>query len=116
MLFRSQVLYTYQGQGPAIMSNVHGSGKVVYMAFGFEGINGAANRFAVMDSMLEAVAATATEDLDRIEWAYRSNPHAYTSLIRHFEVTDENRAEVENYLESKTNKAAFRTVLQSLMR
>ena len=112
----AQVLYTYQGQGPAIMSNVHGSGKVVYMAFGFEGINGAANRFAVMDSMLEAVAATATEDLDRIEWAYRSNPHAYTSLIRHFEVTDENRAEVENYLESKTNKAAFRTVLQSLMR
>ena len=112
----AEVLYTYQGQGPAIMSNTHGSGKVVYMAFGFEGINGESNRFAVMDNLLDAAAASASEVLDRMEWAYRSNPHAYKAMIRNFKVTDENRGEVETYLEGKANKAPFRTVLQSLMK
>ena len=109
------VLYTYEGQGPAIMSNVHGNGKVVYMAFGFEGINGEDNRNAVMGSLLDAARATTSEVLDRMEWAFHSNPHAYKAMVRNLKVTDENRDEIKTYLDGKSDKAPFRTVLQTLM-
>jgi len=109
------VLYSYEGQGPAIMTNTHGNGKVVYMAFGFEGINGESNRNAVMADMLAAASASIAEKLDRMEWAYRSNPHAYQAMVRSLKVTEENREEIETYLEGKSDKAPFRTVLQTLM-
>ena len=110
------ILYSYDGQGPAIMSNPYGNGKVVYMAFGFEGINGESNRNAVMADMLAAAGASIAEKLDRMEWAYRSNPHAYQAMVRTLEVTEDNRAEIEAYLEGKSDKAPFRTVLQSLLK
>jgi hypothetical protein len=110
------VLYSYEGQGPAIMTNVHGNGKVVYMAFGFEGINGESNRRAVMADMLVAASATITEKLDRMEWAYHSNPHAYKAMVRNFKITAENQEDVEIYLDGKSDKSPFRTVIRSLMR
>lgn len=109
------VLYSYQGQGPAVLSKAHGEGKVVYMAFGFEGINGEQNRIAVMEDILNTVGATASELLDRMEWAYRTDEHTHRVLTNHFKITEENRQEVEAYLEGKSDKAAFRTVIQALM-
>ena len=111
----AKVMYSYSGQGPAIMSNVYGSGKVVYMAFGFEGINGESNRNAVMADMLAEAGASLSERLDRMEWAYRANPHAYQAMVSNFQITDENRQMIETYLEGADNKAAFRPILKSLM-
>ncbi|MBT3786313.1 hypothetical protein HOF92_15165, partial [bacterium] len=112
----AEILFSYEGGGPAIISNIFGTGKAAYLAFGFEGINGVDNRNAVMAELLAAVGATASEVLDRMEWAFHSNPHAYKAMIRNFEITNENRQEVEAYLEGKVDKAPYRTILQALMK
>ena len=112
----AQVLYSYEGQGPAILSNTYGSGKIAYLAFGFEGINGEENRNAVMAELLDAVEISPSEALDRMEWAYHSNPHAYNAMVHNLDITDENRQEVEAYLEGKVDKAPYRTILQALMK
>jgi hypothetical protein len=50
-----------------------------------------------------------------MEWAFHSNPHAYKAMVRNLKVTDENRDEIKTYLDGKSDKAPFRTVLQTLM-
>jgi hypothetical protein len=37
-------------------------------------------------------------------------------MVRNLDITDENRQEVEAYLEGKVDKAPYRTILQSLMK
>ena len=110
-----EVLYNYQEKGPAVIANSYGEGKLVYMAFGFEGINGEENRWNVMDGLLQQVEATISEKLKRIARVYKSNTHAYHALINNFELTRENRSEVESFLKEQTNKEAFRPILRSLI-
>ena len=112
----ARVLYSYEGEGPAILSNQYGAGKIIFLAFGFEGINGEDVRHAVWKDLLREIKATPSETLERMKWAYHSNPHAYQAMIQNFKLTDENRKEVESYLNAKANKAPFRTILKSLMK
>lgn len=109
-----EVLYSYQGQGPAVLSKSHGAGKVVYMAFGFEGINGGQNRVDFMRGILDLVGASVSEQLDRIAWAYQEDQNAFQTLVQNFRITEENRKEVETYLQNKKQKEPFRKLIQAL--
>jgi len=107
-------LFSYTGQGPAALVNSYGAGKAAYTAFGFEGVNGADARNAVMAVLLDAVKPGSEDLLNRIEWAFENNRELYYVLINNFKVTEENKSEVANILENKDSKAAFRSVLGDL--
>ena len=109
------VLYSYQGKGPAIISNTHENGKTIYMAFGFEGISGSSIRLEVLKDLLKTLEATPGELLERIQWAYNTDPEAYEVLIKNFSLSDGNREEVIAYLDKARNKSAFRPILQMLL-
>ena len=109
-----ETLFTYKGQGPAGTLNTYGDGKVAYLAFGFEGIRGASSRDAVLAVLLESVKASDSELLDRIHWAFKKNRELHAVLVRNFEVSDENRDEVESYLSNAESKSAFRSIISSL--
>ena len=110
-----EVLYTYEGRGPAITAHSYGAGKAAYIAFGFEGINGVAHRNTLIAELDEVINPTASESLNRMEWAFHQDSHAYQALLKNFKVTEQNKKEVQAYLEEKENKAPFRTIMQSMM-
>jgi len=110
----AQTLFSYTGNGPAATINSHGDGKVAYLAFGFEGIDGADNRNAVMAVLMESVKASNAELLDRIQWAFDNNRKIHAVLVQNFEVTESNRAETEAYLNQASSKTAFRQILSEL--
>ncbi|MEE2924996.1 MAG: S8 family serine peptidase [bacterium] len=110
----AETLFTYKGQGPAGTLNTYGEGKVAYLAFGFEGIKGASSRDAVLAVLLESVKASNSELLDRIHWAFKKDRELHAVLVRNFEVSDENRDEVESYLSNAESKSAFRSIISSL--
>lgn len=62
----SEAFLSYGGsQGAAALAGTHGSGKFVYFAFGFEGIDTAENRKATLANVLEYLAATPAEQAAR---------------------------------------------------
>ena len=109
-----QVLYSYQGQGPAILSHRYGDGHAIYMAFGFEGINGFAKRKLLITELDGILNPTITEKLTQIEKTYTRDPHTYNVMIRRFEVNDQNRLEVRKFLESVKDKAPFRRIIKEV--
>jgi subtilisin family serine protease len=111
-----EVLFTYQGQGPAGLLNTYGKGKVAYLAFGFEGIPTSDQRDKVMKILIEAVKPTTSEALDRIQWAFEKNKHAYHALSEGIEITDENREGILRYLMKTRDKRAFRPLLKQLLK
>ena len=110
----AQTLFSYKGKGPAATLNTYGQGKVAYLAFGFEGINGASNRDAVLAVLLESVKASNSELLDRIQWAFNNDREVHAVLIQNFELTEGNKAETEAYLNEASSKTAFRQILNDL--
>ncbi|MBI4861146.1 MAG: S8 family serine peptidase [Candidatus Riflebacteria bacterium] len=73
------------GEGPAGLFITAGTGKVVYLPFGFEGISTAANRQAVLDLVLKKLVPTTREKAARLttlEQMYGADAgDAYRGLI-----------------------------------
>lgn len=110
----ADTLFTYKGKGPAGTLNTYGDGKVAYLAFGFEGIKGGATRDAVLATLIDSVKPTNSDLLNRILWAFEKDRELHALLVRNFELTEENREEVEAYLMDAESKTAFRPILSSL--
>lgn len=110
----AETLFSYTGKGPAGTINTHGDGKVAYLAFGFEGIDGSDNRNATMGVLLNSVKASNAELLNRIQWAFENNREVHAVLVQNFEVTQDNKGEIETYLNESSNKTAFRQIMSKL--
>jgi len=112
---KSEVFFTYKDEGPAAILNSVGSGKVLYMAFGFEGIPGVQTRNQAMGLMLSAIKPSPKQKLARIHWAYQQNTDLHAILVKDFSIHRNNYRKVRSLLEPIQHKAPFKGLLARLM-
>jgi len=110
----AKTMFTYKGKGPSGILNHYGAGKVFYLAFGFEGIDTAENRIAVMEFVTNTLNASVRDRLNRIDWAYRNDRRLYYLLLNGFDLNEGNRDEVHMDLIGRTHKAPFRALMGQL--
>ncbi len=109
-----QVLFRYSGGGPAALVNRYASGKVIYLSFGFEGIDGAMTRKKVMQTLLSALQPDLVSLLEQIEATYPSRPLLHRYLMGRLSLSLDNRDQILEILRGKKDKSPFRGLLQRL--
>ena len=112
----ARAFLNYKGFGPAGILNRFGEGKVAYLAFGFEGINGAENRNSVMEVLINTLRPSLKDHLNRIDWAYRNDRRLYYLLLNEFEVTPSNQDAIRMDLMGRAHKTPFRALMGQLKR
>jgi len=105
----------YDAMGSAGLFNTYGDGKLIYLGFGIEGVQGVENRAALLQVILEKLAISDQEALKRIHWAHRNDPKAYYQLINSFEINSKNRMKIQKLIKAAPEKEAFRPLLNRLI-
>jgi hypothetical protein len=105
----------YDAMGSAGLSHRYGDGKLIYLGFGIEGVEGVENRAALLRVILEKLAISEEESLKRIRWAYQNAPKAYHQLLESFELHTENRSQIQSLIKSSPEKEAFRPLMDRLL-
>ena len=104
----------YKNRGPAGIFNTFGLGKVIYLPFGFEGVDLKRNRNALMSMMFNLVKVSLKDQLDRIALVFRSRPSLYRRLIDQLSLRKSDSTEILQYLNQVESKAPFRFLLKDL--
>jgi len=111
-----RTLFQYGNGKSAGIIHKFGSGKLILLGFGFEGVKGNQVRTELMDHLLNLLEPSVESKMDHIAWSFQRNQHAYQALLKNFTLREEDRDAVERYLEGEAEKAPFRTILQALMK
>ncbi len=107
-------LFKYSFGGLAGIEHTYGRGQSIFLGFGIEGIRGKENRTALLKTLLERLKPSLSERLDRLELLYKNAPDLHRIFAKRIKVSDENRAEILDYLKSAKSKAPFRSLLAQM--
>jgi subtilisin family serine protease len=115
----AKVLLNYKDGGPAGLANSYGNGKVIYLAFGLEAVDGAEARTSLLRYLISALKPGLDDKIQRIQNAYEENSALYQALyqvlIQNFVFPEElSNAQRMKILNSTGNIEPFRPILNSL--
>jgi len=110
----AEVIFNYAGKGPAGILNSVGSGKIVYLPFGLEGVRDSRSRQAILRAVVERLRPSISDRLNRIEWAYKMDQRLYFLLLNQFKMDKENEAEIRLDLNHRSDKKPFRSLMGRL--
>jgi len=110
----AKAILKYTFKGVAAVENTYGAGKLIFLAFGIEGVTGEENRVALMKALLDRMDPSLQERLDRLKVVYKNTPKIHEALVRRIKVTSDNRAEILEYLKTANTLAPYRSLLAQL--
>ena len=110
----ADVLFTYGDSEGAGTRNRRGEGAVTYLGFGFEGINTAESRKAVMSALLNSGLSETRSYLTRLQKAHTQSQDSWELLARQAKHLKLDTQEALSVMEATGNSEAFRPVLHLL--
>ncbi|MBT3786231.1 S8 family serine peptidase, partial [bacterium] len=112
----AQVLMTYENGSVAAIINKYDKGKLIYLGFGFEAVQGIAARKKLMQSLMTQLQPSIQERLQRISWAYHNNAELHSILVEKFKPRTQREKKIsQKFLESFPQKAPFRAIISNLL-
>jgi len=112
----SKALLYYQGGGPAGLVNSYGNGKVIYLAFGLEAVDGKEMRGWLLRDLISRLKPGVKDQVQRIRDSYEKNPSLYSVLIENLRFPKKfTNQQILDLLHSTGTIEPFRPILNQLL-
>ena len=104
------------GGGPAGLVNSYGNGKVIYLAFGLEAVDGKEMRGWLLRDLISRLKPGVKDQVQRIRDSYEKNPSLYSVLIENLRFPKKfTNQQILDLLHSTGTIEPFRPILNQLL-